>query len=73
MRTSGMNAASFSISCPICTASSRVGASTSSWMRVSVSEIYSSMGMPKAQVLPVPVGAMPITSCPSIMTGMVFA
>ena len=36
-------------------------------------EIYSSMGMPKATVFPVPVGAMAITSCPSIMMGMVFS
>ena len=32
----------------------------------------SATGMPKAQVLPVPVGALAITSCPASMTGMVF-
>jgi len=33
----------------------------------------SATGMPKAQVLPVPVGALAITSCPASMTGMVFS
>ena len=31
------------------------------------------MGMPKAQVLPVPVGALAITSLPAIITGMAFS
>ena len=33
----------------------------------------SATGMPKAQVLPVPVGALAMTSRPASMTGMVFS
>ena len=35
--------------------------------------MYSSMGMPKAQVFPVPVGAMAMMSTPLIISGMVLA
>ena len=44
--------------------SSRVGVSTSAWTSGSSGSTYSSIGRPKAAVLPVPVWACPITSWP---------
>ena len=73
MRTSGINWHKFCSSAAICCASSRVGARITAcgtffsfWMR-------SITGMPKAQVLPVPVGALAIISWPAIIKGMAFS
>ena len=43
-------------------ASSRVGASTNPWTASLSGSMCSTMGMPKAKVLPVPVGALAMTS-----------
>ena len=51
-------------------ASSRVGASTSPSTSVDSGSMCSTMGMPKAKVFPVPVGALAITSRYSIKYGI---
>ena len=71
MRTSGRNAARCRRSSVICRHSSRVGQMTSACRLVSEVSRHSMSGMPNAQVLPVPVGALAMTSRPSVMTGMV--
>ena len=58
------------ISSVICMASSRVGAMITAWTSSLSGSIFSMMGMPKAMVLPVPVGALAITSLSAIMGGM---
>ena len=50
--------------------SSRVGVSTSAWTSRSFGSTYSTIGRPKAAVLPVPVWAWPITSRPSRSGGI---
>ena len=70
MRMPGLNWARSRISEVICIASSRVGARTTAWTRSESMSICSMMGMPKAKVLPVPVGALAVTSCQSSMGGM---
>ena len=72
MRTAGIKWARSSRSPAICWASSRVGARTTVWGRASSWFKLSITGIPKAQVLPVPVGALAITSRPAIITGMTF-
>ena len=61
---------SFISSPAVCSASSRVGDSTMACTRLSAGSIFSTSGMPKAAVLPVPVCAWPITSRPSSMGGI---
>ena len=50
--------------------SSRVGVSTSAWTSSSPGSTNSSIGRPKAAVLPVPVCAWPITSWPWSSSGI---
>ena len=66
----GLNWARSRISPVICMASSRVGARITAWTASLSGSMCSMMGMPKAKVLPVPVGALAVTSCQSIMGGM---
>ena len=54
----------------ICMASSRVGARISACTASLSRSMRSMMGRPKAMVLPVPVGALAMTSFPSSMGGM---
>src|SRR3954469_21586066 len=54
----------------ICEASSRVGASTSAEGRWSVASTMSTIGRPKASVLPEPVGDLARTSCPASTSAM---
>ena len=51
-------------------ASSRVGAKITACTTSRSGSMRSMMGMPKAMVLPVPVGALAITSFPSSIGGM---
>ena len=74
MRTEGLNLAYFRISPLICSASSRVGASTSTCGRLgSTRPQRSTAGRPKAAVLPVPVEERPTMSCPSRISGIAAA
>ena len=54
----------------ICMASSRVGARMTAWTWSLSVSMCSMMGMPKAKVFPVPVGALAVTSCQSSIGGM---
>ena len=60
-------------SSPIWMASSRVGARISPWTSSFSGSICSIMGMPKAKVLPVPVGALAMTSFHCIKCGIASA
>src|SRR5574338_656177 len=62
--------ASFSITPPTWSASSRVGTSTSACSHLCSRLMRSMSGRPKASVLPEPVNAWPITSRPSSNGGM---
>ena len=52
------------------THSSRVGVRTSAWTCMLEGSIFSTIGMPKAAVLPVPVWAWPMRSSPRRRGGM---
>ena len=54
-------------------ASSLVGHKTMAWVFLLSGSIFSSSGMPKAAVFPVPVWAWPIMSSPSAWTGIDWA
>ena len=69
-RTPSWHTAIWRISSVICMASSRVGARITAWTSSLSGSMRSMMGMPKAMVLPVPVGALAMTSFPSSMGGM---
>ena len=70
---SGRNCARFCRSWAICWASSRVGLKmTACGLRLAGSTL-DRMGMPNATVLPVPVGALAIISCPASISGMAFS
>lgn len=69
-RTPSWHTAMSRISSVICMASSRVGARMTACTSSLSRSMRSMMGMPKAMVLPVPVGALAITSFPASMGGM---
>ena len=69
-RTPSWHTAMSRISSVICMASSRVGARITACTSSLSRSMRSMMGMPKAMVLPVPVGALAITSFPASMGGM---
>ena len=71
--SSGLKWARFRRSSVIWVHSSRVGQRTSACSSGEAGSTFSTMGMPKAQVLPVPVGALAMISRPSIITGMAFS
>ncbi|MPN40553.1 hypothetical protein SDC9_188091 [bioreactor metagenome] len=73
MRTSGKNAARACNSAVICKHSSRVGHSTSACGLPRSALSVSIIGMPNAEVLPVPVGAFATTSRPASISGMAFS
>ena len=53
--------------------SSRVGVRTNAWVSSFSGSMYSSIGSPKAAVLPLPVWAWPITSWPPSSSGIACA
>ena len=69
-RTPSWQTAISRISSVICIASSRVGARITACTSSLSGSIRSMMGIPKAMVLPVPVGALAMTSFPSSIGGM---
>ncbi len=58
------------ISSVTCTHSSRVGVRTSAWTCMLEGSIFSTIGIPNAAVLPVPVCAWPMRSSPRRRGGM---
>ena len=70
MRMPGRKAHSWRSSSWICRASSRVGARMRPVTSVPSGSVCSTMGMPKAKVLPDPVGALAMTSFQSLKQGM---
>ena len=71
--TAGIKWVRSSMSPAICWASSRVGARMTACGYALSGWMCSATGMPKAQVLPVPVGALAITSLPCIIRGITFS
>ena len=69
-RTPSWQTAMSRISSVICMASSRVGARITACTSSLSRSMRSIMGMPNAMVLPVPVGALAMTSFPASMGGM---
>ena len=67
--TLGTPVASLRSCSPTCSASSRVGHSTSAWVRTAVASSRCSRPRPKAAVLPLPVGAWAMRSRPSRIGG----
>ena len=70
MRMPALNWAISRISLVICSASSRVGARITACTSLLSVSMCSTIGIPKAKVFPVPVGAFAVTSFHAIMGGM---